>query len=41
MTFDPDRYGSAKFRQNEAIDEFLSFEFLDLGILNMHKHHWA
>jgi hypothetical protein len=31
LTFDPDLFGQAKFRQNEAIDEFLIFEILDLA----------
>jgi hypothetical protein len=32
LTFDPDQFGQAKFRQSEAIDEFLIFEILDLAI---------
>jgi hypothetical protein len=32
LTFDPDLFGSAKFSQNEANDEFLIFKSLDLGI---------
>jgi hypothetical protein len=31
LTFDPDQFGKAKFRQIEAIDEFLIFEILDLA----------
>jgi len=41
LTFDPDQFGKAKFRQIEAIGEFLIFEFLELSVLNMHKFHWA
>jgi hypothetical protein len=29
LTFDPDQFGLAKFRQTEAIDEFLIFEIPD------------
>jgi hypothetical protein len=31
LTFDPDLFGWAKFRQNKAIDEFLIFEIPDLA----------
>jgi hypothetical protein len=31
LTFDPDQFGKAKFRQSEAIDEFLIFEINDRG----------
>jgi hypothetical protein len=41
LTFDPDQFGKAKFRQTEATGEFLIFEFLELSVLNMHKFYWA
>jgi hypothetical protein len=31
LTFDPDQFGKAKFRQNTAIVEFLIFEIPDLA----------
>jgi hypothetical protein len=31
LTFDPDLFGCAKFRQNKAIVEFLIFEIPDVG----------
>jgi len=31
LTLDPDQFGQAKFRQSEAIDEFLIFEIFDLA----------
>jgi hypothetical protein len=32
LTFDPDQFGKAKFRQSEAIGEFLISEIHDRGI---------
>jgi hypothetical protein len=32
FTFDPDQFGKAKFRQSEAIGEFLISEIHDRGI---------
>jgi hypothetical protein len=31
LIFDPDQFGKAKFRQSEAIGEFLIFEIPDLA----------
>jgi hypothetical protein len=39
LTFDPDQFGKAKFRQSEAIGEFLIFEVPEQSVLNMHKFH--
>jgi hypothetical protein len=41
LTFDPDQFGKAKFRQIEAIGEFLIFEILDLASKYVIEGPWA
>jgi hypothetical protein len=41
LTFDPDKFGKAKFRQSEAIGEFLIFEILDLASKYVIEGPWA
>jgi hypothetical protein len=41
LTFAPDQFGKAKFRQIEAIDEFLIFEILDLASKYVIEDPWA